>query len=235
VVKTFFEDVRKHQSLADPNTRSWLGHLPFYMRKDAIPLFAEEGDAESDSTDYQLHPHYTLLEFGKTATQPDDNILQISIDSTTNQHPIHAIGVGRLFVNANNGKGQRFSKWTGYEVFVDWDLALWMVFDRRSLNPRAEGWYPESCPLSHPNLQQSSDESKEQLFDIACFFPSLCDLKDAKFNTASERVQRRLSGKSIEYVERRVVAKLVKGKFLPQEVELAVISKHLSSTTDGHC
>ncbi|OAL29577.1 hypothetical protein AYO22_01991 [Fonsecaea multimorphosa] len=117
-----------------------------------------------------------MLNFERDAVQPDDNIFQISFDDasqTTNQGLIHAIGIGRLFVNVSDAEDQRISKWTGYEVFVDWDLALWMVFDPHSLNPRAKGWYPEYCTLAHPSLKISSkkvqlpsDESKTHLFDI---------------------------------------------------------------------
>ena len=68
MIKEFFKDVRKHKSLADYKTRSWLGSLPFNIRKDAISLFVNEDDYGDDSEDYQLHPRYTLLKLAKTAT-----------------------------------------------------------------------------------------------------------------------------------------------------------------------
>ncbi|KAI4161634.1 MAG: hypothetical protein LQ342_004775 [Letrouitia transgressa] len=217
-VEKFFKDVREHRSLADHKTRSWLGNLPFYIREDAIPLFVDGDDHEDDSKDYQLHPRYTLLELGKTATQPHNELCRLSIDDNMLEDPNLVIGIGRLFVNVSNGKAGRTSKWTGYEVFVDKQLALWMVFDRRSINPRAADWYPLSCRLSRPIPQDSGNEqrvlsftSKVPRFDIACFLPSLRDLADAEFSTASEKVQEKMrSGKMrVCQVERSEVDKLL--------------------------
>ena len=239
MVEKFFKDVREHKSLSDHKTRSWLGDLPFYMREDAIPLFVDGDDSGDDSKDYQLHPCYTLLELGKTATQPQDEIFRLSIDDIVLEVPNLVIGIGRLFVNVSNGKAGRTSKWTGYEVFVDQELALWMVFDRHSIDPRAANWYPLPCRLSHSNLQDSGDEQrvlsyelKERLFDIACFLPSLRDLADAEFKTASEKVQKTSqSGKMrVGQVERSEIDKLLETELAPQEVEsTAIIRKPLPS------
>ena len=103
-VGEFFNDVCKHKSLADPETRSWLSSLPFYIREDAISLFVDGDDHGDDSEDYQLHPHYTSLELGKTATQPHDELCCLSIDDKMLEDPNLVMGVGRLFVNASNGK-----------------------------------------------------------------------------------------------------------------------------------
>ena len=166
------------------------------MREDVIPLFVDGDDHRDDSVDYQLHPHYTWLEVGKTATEPDNELCRLSINGDTLEDLNLVIGIGRLFVNFRNDKAERISKWTGYEVFVDKELALWMAFDRHANNPRAKDWYPVPCRLSHTNLENSGDEerimsstSKERQFDIACFLPSLRDLANAEFRTASEKVQ----------------------------------------------
>lgn len=191
------------------------------MRDDAVPLFVDGDEHGHDSEDYQLHPHHTMLERGKTVTKPHYELLSLSIDGNTLEDPNLVIGIGRLFVNASHGKAERTSKWTGYEVFVDKELALWMVFDRLSIDPRASDWYPISCRLSHPILQDSDDyASKARRFDIACFLPSLRDLADAEFKTASEKVQEKFrSGKiRICQVDRSDVDKLLGTKVAPQEV-----------------
>jgi hypothetical protein len=238
-VEKFFNDVGEHRSLADQKTRSWLGDLPFYMRQDAIPLFVDGDASDDDSKDYQLHPCYTFLELGKTAKLPHNDLFHLSVNDNVLDVPNLVIGIGRLFVNVSNGEAGRTSKWTGYEVFVDQELALWMVFDRHSINPRAADWYPLPCRLSHSILQDSGDEqrvlsyaSKERLFDIACFLPSLRDLADAEFKTASEKVQKTSqSGKMrVGQVERSEINKLLETELAPQEAEsTAIIRKPLPS------
>ena len=83
MVKKFFNDIRELQSLVDHKTRSWLGNLLFCMREDAIPLFVDGDDSRDDSEDYQLHPHYTLLELGKTARRHHNELCRLSIDGHT--------------------------------------------------------------------------------------------------------------------------------------------------------
>lgn len=128
-VKRFFEEAREHKSLAELGTREWIGCLPLDMSQEAIPLFV---DVDS-STDYQLHPHYTTLELRNAVLQPHPEIFRLSIDGTTLKDPNLVCGIGRLFVNSDNAETGRTSRWTGYEVFVDNNLALWMVFDRSSI------------------------------------------------------------------------------------------------------
>lgn len=220
-MENFFKDIREHESLADNKTRSWLGNLPSYIREDAIPLFVDGDDLGDDSVDYQLHPRYTLLELGNTAMRPHEELCRLSINDKMLEDPNLVIGIGRLFINVSDGKAGRTSKWTGYEVFVDKELALWMVFDRHSINPRAADWYPVSC-----RLQDFGDERflshtlKAPPFDIACFLPSLRDLADAKFKTASEKVQEktRLGKIRVYQVERNEIDKLLKTELAPQEV-----------------
>ena len=227
MVEKFFTEIRELKSLADQKTRSWLGNLPFSMREDAIPLFVD-GD---DSEDYQLHPHYTLLELGKNARRPHNELCRLSIDGNMLEDPNLGIGIGRLFVNVGNGRAGRTSKWTGYEVFVDKELALWMVFDRHSIDPRAAHWYPFPCRLSHPTLQDSDDEqrlnsctSKERRFDIACFLPSLRDLANAEFKTASEKVQEKIRCGEMRVcqVERSEIDKLLETDLASQQVSVGI-------------
>lgn len=233
MVQKFFKEVREHESLADQKTRSWLGHLPFAMREDAIPLFVDGDDYSDDSEDYQLHPHYTLLELGKTARRPHNELCRLSMNGNTLEDPALVIGIGRLFVNVGNGKAGRTSKWTGYEVFVDKELALWMVFDRRSIDPRAADWYPFPCRLSHETLRDSDDEqrgmsytSKERRFDIACFLPSLRDLANAEFKTSKEKVQEKIrcGDMRVCQVERSEIDKLLETGLAPQEVSVNIPS-----------
>lgn len=62
--------------------------------------------------------------------------------------------------------------------------------------------------------------SKAPRFDIACFLPSLHDLADAKFKTASEKVQEKTrSGKMrVCQVERSKIDKLFETELASQEV-----------------
>lgn len=140
------------------------------------------------------------------------------------------IDIDRLFVNVSHGKAGRISKWTGYEVFVDKELALWMMFDRHSIDPRAAGWYPLSCRLSDPILQDYDKEqvlsyaSKAPRFDIACFLPSLHDLADAEFKTASEKVQEKMRSGNMRIcqVERIEIDKFLETELASQEILEAV-------------
>ncbi|KAI9888236.1 MAG: hypothetical protein M1814_000941 [Vezdaea aestivalis] len=200
MVKSFFHNVRKYKSLSDSETRRWLENLPFHMRKDAIPLFVD-GNSEDNSIEYQLHPSYTFLEPIKAATRPHTQFFRLYTNDHLLESPDLVMGIGRLFANYRNGDERRTSKWTGYEVFVDQTLALWMVFDTRSINPRALDWYPQPCRLSLL-ISSDSDEtgkdprdvSEERRYDIACFLPSLCDLPNFEFERAWKTVQK--TGKS---------------------------------------
>jgi hypothetical protein len=158
MLERFFNDVSEHTSLADQRTRSWLGDLPFSMHKDAIPLFADGDASDDDSKDYKLHPCYTFLELSKSAKLPHNHLLRLCIDGTVLDVPKLVVGIVRLFVNVSNGGAGRTSKWTGYKVFADQQLALWMVFNRQSIYPPAADWYPLPCRFSLPNPQPSDHE-----------------------------------------------------------------------------
>ena len=199
------------------------------MREEAIPLFVDEDDSRDDSEGYQLHPHYAWMEDRKTATEPDNELCRLSINSNTLKDPNLVIGLGRLFASFRNAKAARTCKRTGYEVSVNKELASWMVFDRHSNNLRAEDWYPIPCRLSHTTLQDYSEEqrvmsyiSKERRFDIACFLPSLRDLSNADFKTASEKVQEgnRCGDMRVCEVERKEIDKLLETDLALQGVSV---------------
>ena len=165
MIKKFLEDIRELKSLAHNETRSWLKRFPMYMQGYAIPLFMD-GDGQGDnSVDYQLHPRFSSLELRKNSTRPQDGLRRLSLDDSMLEDPDLIIGIGRLFVNTGHPKLGRTSKWTGYEVFVDKELALWMVFDRRSIDPtidsRAKCWYPISCGLSSLDHQDSGEKGRQ--------------------------------------------------------------------------
>ena len=112
---------------------------------------------------------------------------------------------------------------------MDQELALWMVFDRRSIDPRAAGWYPLPCRLLRPFLKDAGAErrnlsyvSKEPPFDIACFLPSLRDLAEAEFETASEKIQEKPRSGEVRVcqVERSEVEKLLETKSAARCYEL---------------
>ena len=208
------------------------------MRQDAIPLFVDGDASDDDSKDYQLHPCYTFLELGKTAKLPHNDLFHLSVDDNVLDVPNLVIGIGRLFVNVSNGEAGRTSKWTGYEVFVDQQLALWMVFNRHSINPRAADWYPLPCRLSlsiprdyGEEQQVLSSALKEPRFDIACFLLSLRDLADAKFETALQQVQfqSRLGKMKVDQVERSEIIRLLEKESAPQQAELTAMRKPLPS------
>jgi hypothetical protein len=193
-VQQFFEAAREHQSLADPKTRKWLASFPIKMRFESIPLFADGG------VDYQLHPSYTELEGGQTVPMAHCDLFRLSInakkweDPEQLEDPNIVMGIGRLFVNVSKSQTERISKWTGYEVFVDKELALWMVFDRELTEQYTGGWYPLQCRLSQSISQDTGDEQhsgmlENPIFDIACFLPSLRDITVTEFASASKKVQ----------------------------------------------
>jgi len=210
----FLQDAQKHNSLRDPQTRSWLVDLPFSMRKDVIPLFTH-GDTSGDaSEDYQLHPGRTWLDVDTAAAQPHKELFCLMKDDETLPAPITVIGIGRLFINTSADTGKRTSKWTGYEVFVDQELALWIVFDRKSHYPPAADWYPVPIRLGH------DDEPQVGPFDIARLLPSLHDLANASFKGARDTVQQTMdSGKmKLGLIAQKDVERLLSQTILDSQV-----------------
>lgn len=185
-VKHFFAKINTIESFSDQETREWLGSLPYHMRREAIPLF--ENNIDGVFEDYQLHPSYSYLTRGKIAKDPDLMLYRLSCaEKVKLQIPNLFIPLGRLFVNADNGNRfdkrcnsnrSRLTRWTGYEIFISNDKAVWMVFDEDSFASHARPWYPVSCGIT-------------QLCErgIARLLPSLSELEHATFEDAIESIK----------------------------------------------
>ena len=181
-VKEFFAQIRTIESLWNQETRDWFGLLPHIMGTEAIPLF--ENSADGVSEDYQLHPSYSWLTLGEEVNDPDEDFYRLGKAGLQMSHLF--IPLGRLFVNAENGNRfnarcnssrSRLTRWTGYEVFVSSDLALWIVFDEKSPASNARPWYPVSCGI----MDSCNSEPFEPTFGMARLLPSLNKLEYATF------------------------------------------------------
>lgn len=200
------------------------------MRKDVIPLFTHGDDSGDASEDYQLHPCRTWLDVDTTAAQPDKELFCLIKDDKTFKDlgsVIVVIGIGRLFINASTGIGGRTSKWTGYEVFVDQKLALWIVFDRKSRYLPAADWYPVPIRLCSDNEQQVGP------FDIACLLPSLHNLANTSFERVRGTVQKTMdSGKmKLGLIAQEEVRLLFQTTIASQVVEPSDILQQLPLST----
>ena len=174
-VKQLFQKIPEHKTLHDIATGTWLGFLPNDMMWEAVPLFTLE--SESVYEEYQLHLSHSCLRVDVPVKDPHWHIGLLSIDEhaveeakDSNNTDILGIvlGLGRLFVRAGRRR-RTLSKWTGYEVFVDAKLQLWMVFDKSSTNSRDTTIYPVKCLLGDPFRQEAPEYA-----DIA----RLCSLHD---------------------------------------------------------
>lgn len=184
-VKQFFDRVSTIKSIWDPATRTWLRSLPHNMHGESIPLFQNSDDETLE--DYQLHFSYSWLNPGKTAEEPDLDFYHLPYTKPDElQKPYLFVPLGRLFVNmrADNhlrkrckSNLSRLTRWTGYEVFVRNDLALWIVFDKNSLDRDAKPWYPVSCSITKP------------FESIACLLPSLSELERATYENAKRSIE----------------------------------------------
>ncbi|KAI0105045.1 hypothetical protein GGR51DRAFT_520666 [Nemania sp. FL0031] len=128
IVRGFFNDVKRLKSLEDPNTRKQLATLPVGKGDLVVPLFEDIASA----TEYQWHPSFTNLDPGNLADNPHPDIFYLSVDGRRlplddPERPQLVLGIGRLFVNTKGGDREHVSKWTGYEIFVDYELGLWLV------------------------------------------------------------------------------------------------------------
>lgn len=185
-MKQFFAKISTIESLCDQETRDWLGSLPHHMRREVIPLF--ESSIDGVFEDYQLYPSYCWLTKGKIATNPDLDFYHLScVENTEPQMGGLFMPLGRLFVNADNGNHfnercnsnrSRLTRWTGYEVFISNDMAIWIVFDGHSFASHARPWYPVSCGITEP-------------FEpgIARLLPSLSELEHATFENAMTSIK----------------------------------------------
>ncbi|KAI0537830.1 hypothetical protein GGR58DRAFT_470037 [Xylaria digitata] len=185
----FFEDVQNLKSLADLSTRDWLGRLPLDLCDEVIPLF----DDDDSSTGYQLHPSFTNIALGSSDSDPHPDVFSLSVDGEKGRinksyGPGVVMGIGRLFVNTSCADNGRLSKWTGYEVFVDHELGLWMVFDNQSKFHDHDGWYQFDCKLVSPQSQQPPE--REPIFDYAKFCDPIRDVSSNSFNKALELAEK---------------------------------------------
>ncbi|KAF2972762.1 hypothetical protein GQX73_g711 [Xylaria multiplex] len=188
-VEKFFRDVQTLKSLADPSTCEWLGGFPLDMYNEVFPLF----DDDDSSTGYQLHPSFTNLPLQIPAANPHPEIFclsvageKISLNESFGPHLV--MGIGRLFVSTNCGNDGWLSKWTGYEVFVDYDLGLWMVFDDQSKSHNHGGWYQFGCKLLSPQSQDLQDG--ERTFGYAKFCNKIGNISSNSFDNAMELVRK---------------------------------------------
>lgn len=188
-VKQFFAKLSTIKSLLDPETRDFLGLLSCDMNGKFIPLFENSEDIDGVQEDYQLLPNHSGLVSGMSAEDPDVDFYCLScVENNELEKRRLFLPLGGLFVNAENGnrfnerinsRGPRVTRWTGYEVMVSDDLALWIVFDGHSLASEDKAWYPVSCSLT---------ESIKPPSGFACLLPSLTELEHATFEDAKNLV-----------------------------------------------
>jgi hypothetical protein len=191
-VKQFFAKVSTIESLQEQETRDWFASLPHDMRKEVIPLF-ESSDGSSE--DYQLYPSYSWLAgTGEHIEDPDIDFCHLRLPSFDLGMPHIFMPLGRLFVNAPNGSPfnercnsnrSRLTRWTGYEVFLSSALALWIVFDEKSLAHHARPWYPVSCGmiqfLSLGDVKHEPPDLAAFYINMVCFLTSISSLQYADF------------------------------------------------------
>ena len=193
-VESFFETVKKIDTFKNSDERDWVGSLPSKMFKEPIPLFTDF----DTGTDYQLHFSYTKMRALPTYTslKPKQNdsdnvpdyyvhsLLHISNGSEVDlvSELDMVIPLGKLFVN-ESGR----SKWTGYEVFVSSDMAIWMIYalDENDM----QNWDPADCSLSRvvpvPGSAKAEQTGKAPGFKLACLWHSLKTLDTATFKDAA--------------------------------------------------
>ncbi|KAI2626555.1 hypothetical protein GGR54DRAFT_591488 [Hypoxylon sp. NC1633] len=168
-------------------TDNWLRWLPVMMLSDVIPLFQYQGDSEKKYEDYQLHTQFSRMLAGEPAENPVEGYYRLSCDGQIKPSTSHFfIPLGRLFVCMEDEDGMKLhagsgdsplARWTGWEVFVSHDMALWIVFDEQSLDSRYPQWYPVPCRLTE-NIGPG----------FARLLPSIRHLQRATFNEAKKSV-----------------------------------------------
>lgn len=75
-------------------------------------------------------------------------------------------------------------KWTGYEIFVDYNLGLWIVFDSYSKDHKHHGWYPFDCILA--TLQSR----REKMVGFGKVWDYLPKLSSASFDDALDAAKK---------------------------------------------
>jgi hypothetical protein len=235
-VKEVFAKVKNITSLWDQETRDWIGSLPHYMRREAIPLF-ENSYADED---YQLHPSYSWLTSGKSAKDPDPKFYHLSCGEDA--QPLNAdlfMPLGRLFVNAKNDDrfnervpnsgSTRLTRWTGYEVFISTDLSLWIAFDEKSLASHASPWYPVSCDIAGLFEPHSSRGTVRLLDSLGVLG------EDDPFGHASAVVKAttRVGMARLHEVEKSAVKRRVGKHEVDEEISLFQPEPSATTTTAG--
>ncbi|KAI1109578.1 hypothetical protein F5Y14DRAFT_21831 [Nemania sp. NC0429] len=156
------------------------------MYDEVIPLFEDD----DSGTGYQLHPFFTNLTLGNTARNPHPDVFCLSVDGNRNSSnkPDLIMGIGKLFVNINEEHREKpVSKWTEYEVFVDFNLGLWMIFDDKATLHDYNGWCKLDSELANP--QGKNLEDRKPIFTYAKFSTSLREVESAFFADALALVQ----------------------------------------------
>jgi hypothetical protein len=177
------------------------------MSEEAIPLFFFENYGKRPREDYQLHPCYTWRKGVKHVEKPHVDLLRLSSEDETEKVP-EILGIvmclGRLFVRAKILPTRYRPRWTGYEVFVDNSLNLWMIFDKASISSPDKDRHPYRCLLSNPfRLEQYvSGEENTDFVDIA----RLCHLHDidARLGASIEEVANTACDTSIRFEKLQV-------------------------------
>ncbi|KAI0115773.1 hypothetical protein GGR51DRAFT_502062 [Nemania sp. FL0031] len=131
---------------------SWLSTMSSRMEDCAIPLFRHR------DVDYQIHPRYRRSPRRIVDGEPKPYHAWTDIIRVPTEGNILVIPFGDLFINKlytdpyEPSESARRSKDTGYSVYLDMCLNIWLVFDPRALENRkrygvVHGWFPARCHL----------------------------------------------------------------------------------------
>ncbi|KAI0187064.1 hypothetical protein EV127DRAFT_499877 [Xylaria flabelliformis] len=190
-IKQFFQEVDDLKFLADDKTLNWLATIRRRLFNEAIPLFEDADGLEQ----YRIRPSLHRLKMRKATFDHCQDVIGLSyLNSTNNKRKdIHIGGpvgarlvvyIGQLCVYLRGGR--RRSTWTGYDVFVDYALGLWMVFNNHVNHDRplsgTKHHFP--CKLTKPSNMEST------YFDFAKFCESLHEIETTTLEKAIELVAR---------------------------------------------
>ncbi|KAI1752773.1 hypothetical protein F4782DRAFT_530260 [Xylaria castorea] len=191
-VKQFFQEVEDHKSLADSKTLSWLSKMPWRLFNEAIPLFEDDDGLE----EYRLRPSPCRLRMSNTVIDHFPGVIGISASDSTNDQRVEVhlgdsvgarivMAIGQLCVHLRGGREESY--WTGYDVFVDYDLSLWMIFnnyihsDLHSPAPK----YHFPCKLT----EGDPSNMKCPNFEFAHFCSSLHEIESTTLEEAVKLVE----------------------------------------------